>query len=319
MMSDQKIPENESSPAGDEEKLEFSDNPYAPETRRPEDIVRLFYVHDMPIIPVASKRGIILGILKKEDLISELSDIERAEKQKIDRFVTRLARKVTIDDLLPYGHIKEFVVINLFGEVLGKWPRIQLFNAVESFSRVDPEAEAEKVRDDQVLEWMIYLILEHIPRALYAVNSSGKTIFYNSIFEDVYTAMFKVDVDSAYIENTLKNPDKNELVSDGYGSSIHFYNTDLGIKYERVPLMSKGERAGYLIYIDSNGAPAAEDAEGQGEEKLDVLLSRVERERIVLALKRELRVEKAAKSLGISKKSLVSRMQRLGIHLNQPF
>ena len=61
------------------------------------------------------KRGILLGILSKEKVISELSDIERVNRQKIDDFITKVLRKMTLDDLLPLvGNIKEFVVINLF-------------------------------------------------------------------------------------------------------------------------------------------------------------------------------------------------------------
>ena len=44
--------------------VSFDESPYSPEIKKPEDIVRLFYVHNVPILPVVSKRGILLGILK---------------------------------------------------------------------------------------------------------------------------------------------------------------------------------------------------------------------------------------------------------------
>ena len=156
---------------------EFEENPFDHQNKRPEDVVRLFYLHDVPVIPVVSKRGMLLGILRKENVIAELSDIERVEKLKIDEFITRLAARMSFDDLLPYGKIKEFIVINIFGEEQGTWSRLQLFSACDTSRGSAPEAEIRKQQEDQALEWMIYLILEHIPRALYALNSNGSTIF----------------------------------------------------------------------------------------------------------------------------------------------
>lgn len=311
-------------PAEPDEKIEFQENPYDPENKRPEDIVRLFYVHDLPVIPVASKRGIILGILHKADVISELSDIERAEQTKIDKFVTRLARKTNLDQMLKYSHIKEFIVINLFGEVQGKWSRLQLFNAIESFK---PEAEsesevdeAEKSREEHVLEWMIYLILEHIPRGLYAVNSAGRTIFYNSLFEDYFNARYKSEVDSGFVENSLKDPDVNELVSDGKGSISHFFNTELQISYERIPLMSKGRKVGYLIFLKEDADSAFSDSEAsplKSGESLEDAVSHYEREIIVKAYKSTGSVKDTAEVLRINRRTLSSKMKKLGISIDE--
>src|SRR3990172_6812169 len=147
-------------------KKAFEENPFNPENRRPEDIVRLFYSRNVPIIPVVSKRGMLIGILKKEDVVAELSDIDRVAKMKVDEFVTRLAAKLPLDELLPYGQIKEFIVINIFGEEQGRWSRLQLFTASEIPERAAAAAEREagQQKEEQVLEGMIYLILEHIPR-----------------------------------------------------------------------------------------------------------------------------------------------------------
>ena len=179
-----------------EDLKEFQENPYDHHDKRPEDVVRLFYVHDVPVIPVVSKRGILIGVLRKESVISQLSDIERVEKLKIDEFITQLAGRMNFDDLLPYGKIREFVVINIFGEVQGTWTRLQLFSACENNKGTEHVEEVKKQQEDQALEWMIYLILEHVPRGLYAVNEKGKTIFYNSYFEDFFTEKFKKEVEA---------------------------------------------------------------------------------------------------------------------------
>ncbi|HON80198.1 MAG TPA: CBS domain-containing protein, partial [Spirochaetota bacterium] len=68
---------------------EFNENPYDPGKTKPEDIMRIFFVNNVPIIPVTSKSGLLIGILRKEDLVSELSDIERVRQQKTDQFISK--------------------------------------------------------------------------------------------------------------------------------------------------------------------------------------------------------------------------------------
>ena len=191
--------------------IELKENPYS-NTKGPEEIVRLFYSNNVPVLPVVSKRGILLGILLKEKVISELSDIERSVGRKIDDFIMKIIKKVSLDDLLPIvGNIKEFTVINLFGEVFGKWSRMELFAACEQIKIKMAEKEAEKQKEEQVLEWMIYLVLEHIPRPLYAVNKQGKTIFYNSYFEDLYIDNMGKDVDTQFVEKSLADSGQNDF------------------------------------------------------------------------------------------------------------
>jgi transcriptional regulator with PAS, ATPase and Fis domain len=310
-MSDKK----ETAPDG---KQAFEENPFNPENRRPEDIVRLFYTFDVPIIPVVSKRGILIGVLKKEDLVSELSDIERVEKMKVDDFVTRVAKKLTLDELLPYGSIKEFVVINIFGDIQGKWSRLQLFTASETPERSGAAAdrEADVQKEEQILEWMIYLILEHIPRALYAVNINGKTIFYNSHFEDLYRKHLKKDVDVAFVEESIKDPDKNELISGKKSDELMFFNRDLKIHYEKIPLMSKRKKVGFLLFC----TPVSDDKSASPipgidikSKSLDHIADAVERIVLVDLLKEKKDLAAVAKSLKISEKSLGHKMKKHGI------
>ena len=301
----------------------FEENPFSIENRRPEDIVRFFYVHNLPIIPVVSKRGILIGILKKEDVISELSDIGRVERVKTDEFVTRLARKMTLDELLPYGSIREFVVINIFGEEQGRWSRLQLFTASEMPERAASPGtgtEAGIQKEEQVLEWMIYLILQHIPRALYAVNTAGKTIFYNSHFEDLYRKKFKKDVDHEFIERTVGDAEKNELMSDKKGNELIFFNRDLGIHYEKIPLMSKRKKVGFLLYCSREAGDAAGSlipGVDTRSKSLDDIIGAVERLVLVDLLKNDNDSAAAAKSLRISQKSLTHKIKKHGIKLKK--
>ncbi len=299
-------------------KKAFEENPFNPDNRRPEDIVRLFYSYNVPIIPVVSKRGILLGILRKDDVVSELSDIERVERLKIDEFVTRLARKLTLDELLPYGEIKEFTVINLFGEVQGRWSRLQLFTASEAPEKapVSAESETDHQKEEQVLEWMIYLILEHIPRPLYALNIKGKTIFYNSHFEDLYRRHFKKDVDVEFVEKTVGDAEKNELMPGRKNDELMFFNGELALHYEKIPLMSKRKKVGYLLFCSKD----ADDGVGSlipgvdiTAKSLDDILGAAERLVLVDLLRDKNNPAAVAKSLKISQKSLAHKIKKHGI------
>lgn len=239
---------------------EFNENPYDPGKSKPEDIMRIFFINNVPIIPVTSKSGLLIGILRKEDLVSELSDIERVRQQKTDQFISKLTKKMTLDDLLPYvAKTREFTVINIFGEPQGRWSRLDLLEAAEKNSkRKLTDKEVEQQREEQVLEWIIYLILEHIPRALYALNQNGKTIFFNSHFEELYTNSMKSDIDVEIIEKSLNNPEKNDFFYRHKNEDIYFYNKDMDFYYEKVPLMNKDEKLGFLIFCDSlSGMPSS--------------------------------------------------------------
>lgn len=304
-----------------EEILELNENPYSPEGNKPEDVVRLFYSHNVPIIPVVSKRGILIGVMRKEDVVSELSDIERVEKLKIDKFITKLARKMSFDEMLHYGKIREFVTVNIFGEIQDKWSRIQLFTACENPRMPEGDKKEDETADhsdNQALEWMIYLILEHIPRPLYALNDDGRTIFYNSHFEDVYQKAFSNEVDTEFVEKSLKNSKKNDLVTGLSEEDIHFYNRDMNIFYEKIPMKSKGKKTGFLIYGNR-------DQEVSGVSKLagvnvkglplDDMLYTVERQFIVDTINDFDNISDAAKNLKISKPALQTKIKKFNIKI----
>lgn len=311
--------ENKDKKIEDSTLREFSENPFDVDSRRPEDVVRLFYIHDVPIIPVISKRGVLIGILRKESVISELSDIERVEKLKIDEFITRLAVKMNFDDLLQYGKIREFVVINIFGEVQGTWSRLQLFASCDS-GKISSHDEVKKQQEDQLLEWMIYHILEHIPRALYALNENGKTVFYNSLFEEIYEEKLKSEVDLSHAEKLFTDPSINELFSSFNEDELFFYNTELDVFYEKIPLMNNGRRVGFLIFCEKN-APQSRELRIPGvdlrDKSLTEMLEELERFFIVTTLKECRSLDKSAERLKITRQSLNSKIKKYNIDLEK--
>lgn len=304
---------------GKGELKEFRENPYDPEARKPEDVVRIFYMNNVPIVPVVSHRGILLGILRKDDVVAELSDIERASRSSIDTFITGLARKMPLDEVLTYvTKTREFVTINLFGEIQGTWSRLQLLAACESPRGAESmAADAAQDREKQAMEWMIYLILEHLPRALYALNERGSTIFYNSHFEELFEAALKREVDTAFVEKTLADAEKNEVHTRDDGSNEpYFYNKDMRLYYEKIPMTSAGRSVGYLIYCgrELNAPAAGKAARGGKKQTLAERLETTERAAIVGAFEKcGGDAAKAAGELGISRAALSARMKKLGI------
>jgi len=300
------------------ETKEFTENPFDHQNARPEDVVRLFYIHDVPIIPVVSKRGMLLGILKKQSIISELSDIERVEKLKIDEFITRNAVKMSFDDLLPFGKLREFVVINIFGEVQGKWSRIQLFTACDTLKGINQDNEVKKQQEDQVLDWMIYLILEHIPRALYAINEKNKTIFYNSHFEELHIEKYGTEVNVGKMEKLFSDPMKNELFSNADENDISFHNNELDIFYEKVPLISNEKKSGFLIFCNkkSSGSDALQiPGVDLREKSLQEIVEAFERHIIVEAIQKGKNLDESAEKLKLTRQMLNSKIKKFSIEV----
>ncbi len=74
----------------------------------------------------------------------------------------------------------------------------------------------------------------HIPRALYALNERGGSIFYNSHFEDCTKPRSGAMVDTAFVEMSIGDSEKNEVHSREDGSNEpYIYNRDMRIYNEK--------------------------------------------------------------------------------------
>jgi len=150
------------------------------------------------------------------------------------------------------------------------------------------------------------------------LNEAGKTIFYNSHFEEKYRKVMKKEVDIRIVEKTFKNPDKNELITAKRGGDIHFYNKDLKLYYERVPMISKNKKMGYLIFCGAETDDAREmkpyGADMKGK-SLGEMLSTLEKQILADALKNYGDAALAAESLRLSKKMFTTRVLKFGIKM----
>lgn len=297
----------------DDITLSLSANPYSPDGKSTSDIVRLFYVYNLKILPVVSKNGMLIGILKKDDLVSELSDIERSKKHSIDKFITRLAKKMSFEELLPHAVTEKFPVINIFGEEQKAWSRLQLLSAAERGG--DRPEEIRSQQNEKALEWIIYLILEHIPRALYAINDKGKTIFYNSYFENIYEAKKNADVDTDFMERSFANPGQNEPLPGGSLEEFIFYSRDLDCVYEKLPLMNKAKRVGYLMFFDKGSQVISFSEADMKSLSLEEALASAEKKFIAYKLSINKDLKTVSKELKISRQTLAGKIKKLGIDI----
>jgi hypothetical protein len=294
----------------------YEENPYDPARKTPEDVMRVFYQFNVPLLPVVSRRGMLIGVITKEAITAAMSDIDRAGAKKIDEFITAIAKKHTFEEIAPLlSKTDEFMSINIFGEVQGRLRRAELISLLEPGGKpFCSESEIEASRDKQAMEWMIYTILEYIPRALYALNAEGKTIFFNSHFEDNYRAVTgEEEVDHEKVEALVADEKLNRCsFGSGRDSTPIFFNSELKLSYEKVPMCSNGDVCGYLLYFGKGTASGASEKISLSE-RMDA----AERQIIV----NELRVSAgdlaaAAKNLTVSKAVLSKKIDKFGIVLD---
>lgn len=304
---------------------EFNENPFDPGRKVPADVMRIFYINDIPIVPVISKRNMLLGIITRKAITAEMSDIDRFSETKIDDFITKIAVKMKLDDILPYiTSSSDFVVINIFGDIVGKWSRLELIAACENtvFSKKESDDEIAQNKEQQTMEWMIYLILEHIPRALYAMNENGKTIFYNSHFEDaILKKTKKTEIDIKELEKSLNESKYNDYYfKDEKKEQMYFYNKKYDFYYERVAMNGSDKLLGYLIYCTTPVKEVASEITSivRSQSNHNKRMEEIERYLLVDSLNNcEMNLGKVVSKLGISRSSLSSKIKKYNINLEK--
>lgn len=301
---------------------EYEENPFDPNRKSPADVMRIFFQFNADIVPVISRRNILLGIITKESITAEMSDIARFSGVTIDKFISRISKKFSFDELIPHVSSKsEFTVINLFGEVQGSWTRLQLLAACENahLSKESPETETEAQIAEQRIQWMVYHVLEHIPRPLYAVNEKGKTVFYNLYFEDLYlNTTGKAEVDSEHAEKIFSDNKSLDVMTRPESGEIYFKSKETGWTYEKVPMKDHRDNInGYLYYFGKDISSSAANSIVSEGSTLISLLENSERSIIVNAIDScGGDPEAAARKLGVPKNSFLSKISKYGIRIS---
>ena len=300
------------------ELLEYESNPFDTTKKRAADIMRIFFERNVPLLPVVSRDNHLFGVITKPALTAAMSDIDNFDSVKIDSFVMKVAQKMEFEEVVSLiGNEKLFPVINIFGEEKGNWSRIDLLEAsdVTRMKKSDVNLEVQQNKEDAALEWMIYMILEHIPRPLYAVNQNGGTIFYNGLFEQLVCDVMNVfEPDVEYIEKSFANVALNDYFEGSHGEYC-FYNKELNLYYEKVPMKNDDKPVGYLIYCSRGLKEHADAGKGYQGGSFDDKVEAFERKLIVEALHEsgnDLKI--ATEILGISRSALQKKIKKLGIN-----
>ncbi|MBN2771637.1 MAG: hypothetical protein JXR90_13145 [Spirochaetes bacterium] len=300
------------------ELLEYESNPFDTTKKRAADIMRIFFERNVPLLPVVSRDNHLFGIITKPALTAAMSDIDNFDSVKIDAFVMKVAQKMEFEEVVALiGNEKLFPVINIFGEEKGNWSRIDLLEAsdVTRMKKNDVDLEVQQNKEDAALEWMIYMILEHIPRPLYAVNQNGGTVFYNGLFEQLVCERLDVfEPDVEYIEKSFADVTLNDYFEGSLGEYC-FYNKELDLYYEKVPMKNEGKSVGYLIYCSRGLKEHADAGTNQDAVSFDGKVEAYERKLIVDALHasgNELTI--TAEMLDISRSALQKKIKKLGIN-----
>ncbi|MDA3899156.1 MAG: hypothetical protein PF637_01415 [Spirochaetes bacterium] len=303
------------------ELLEYESNPFDTTKKRAADIMRIFFERGIVLLPVVSRNNHLFGIITKPALTAAMSDIDNFDSVKIDAFIMRVAVKMDFEQVVSLvANDKLFPIIDIFGEEKGSWSRIDLLEACDTtrLKRAEVEKEVRQNKDDAALEWMIYLILEHIPRPLYAINQNGATIFYNGLFEQLVCEAWDIfEPDVRRVEASFADVSQNDYF-EGAGGEYCFYNRELDLYYEKVPMKNDDSSVGYLIYCSRGLKEHAGDIRNPSDQTFDERVGEFERKLIVEALHNsDNSINETADLLSVSKTFLQKKMKKMGINVEK--
>lgn len=158
-----------------------------------ESLYRHFLLTRATHLPVISEAGELLGLLSKDRVHRELSDLGR-EREDLDQIPLDILETELHENLLLYfKESTQIPVIGLDGEKKDNWdkPRfLAAFTKLDSSQIRDPkleeiESKLEKKKENaDSVQWFMELILSHFPDGLIATDVTGSTVFYNETFEN---------------------------------------------------------------------------------------------------------------------------------------
>lgn len=187
-----------------------------------ESLYRHFLLTRASHIPVVNEKGELVGLLSKERVHRELSDLGK-EREDLDQIPIEILETELNESVILYFKESSLIpVIGIDGEKKDNWdkPRfLAAFTKLESKQIRDPkldsiESKLEKKKENlDSVQWFMELILSHFPDGLFATDVTGGTIFYNESFEkDILTKpLFDDSIKTA--EQYLHNLNKEVLAT----------------------------------------------------------------------------------------------------------
>ena len=320
-----------------------------------------FYSCELPYFPVieaeptpkvkgrrkkAPALGKLIGFLTRKDLDLWVSDLDRLgrEHKRIPREILNQGLSpAELLKLLPAG--QSIPVLNSEGAKVAFWNESELIQAMGQLPRQSslerpphPQATSEQGklkllsqgRNDcspvsENSRWLGNLLLRALPWPLYACDLQGKTLFFNSSFEEQILRKAK-------IKNSLQRAEKylmeivRKLLAQSFmedsqsrypHAALSTYDHSLSHYIRIVNLEEEGHLHGYLLVFQESEDPGFINevkrhlASGSS---LDEIIDEIERRIIFNALgSNGKNISHTAKALGIKRSTLQNKIQRLKI------
>ncbi|TGM47939.1 transcriptional regulator [Leptospira biflexa] len=309
-----------------------------------ESLYRHFLLTRATHIPVTNEKGDLVGLLSKDRVHRELSDLGK-EREDLDQIpIDILETELNESVILYFKETSLIPVIGLDGEKKETWdkPRfLAAFTKLESKQIRDPkldsiETKLEKKKENlDSIQWFMELILSHFPDGLIATDVTGGTIFYNESFEkDILTkSLFDDSIETAekYLHNlnreVLASYLKEHDLSMGKEADTNVLTTmlpDLQSQVRIITLKKEKKVVGFLYHFArsvggfGNGKGKSEfpdlDLAFHSKLPLETVLAEMEAHYIHKSLQRNSQnISHAASELGIPRTTLQNRIRFLNL------
>lgn len=309
-----------------------------------ESLYRHFLLTRATHIPVINEKGDLVGLLSKDRVHRELSDLGK-DREDLEQIPLSILDTELSESLVLYFKESPLIpVIGLDGEKKDNWdkPRfLASFTKFESKQIRDPklegiESKLEKKKENlDSVQWFMELILSHFPDGLFATDVTGGTIFYNESFEkDVLTkSLFDDSIETAekYLHNlnreVLATYLKEHDLSLGKEAETNVLTTmlpDLQSQVRIITLKKDKKVVGFLYHFSSttNGFSSGKtksqfpdlDLAFQSKLPLETILTEMEAHYIHKSLQRNSQnISHSATELGIPRTTLQNRIRFLNL------
>lgn len=307
-----------------------------------ESLYRHFLLTKATHLPVISEDGELLGLLSKDRVHRELSDLGR-EREDLDEIPLDILENELHENLLLYfKESTQIPVIGLDGEKKDNWDKPRFLAAFTRFDSInvrDPkleeiESKLEKKKENaDSVQWFMELILSHFPDGLLATDVNGSTIFYNETFENniLTKPLFRDSLQLAekYLHNLnrevlatyLKGHDLT-LGKDADTNVLHTNITELRTNLRIITLKKEKKVVGFLYHFSPSnfagpsGTGNSEfpnmDEAFRSKLPLESVLEEMEAHYIHKSLKRNSNnISHAATELGVPRTTLQNRIRFL--------
>ncbi|EMY68198.1 helix-turn-helix domain-containing protein [Leptospira vanthielii] len=307
-----------------------------------ESLYRHFLLTRATHLPVISEEGELLGLLSKDRVHRELSDLGR-EREDLDEIPLEILETELHENLLLFfKESTQIPVIGLDGEKKDNWdkPRfLAAFTKLDSSHIRDPKLEEieskleRKKENADSVQWFMELILSHFPDGLIATDVTGSTVFYNETFENqiLTKPLFRDSLQLAekYLHNLnrevlatyLKDHDMS-LGKDADTSVLYTNITELRVTLRIVTLKKEKKVFGFLYHFspssftNSLGNGQSEfpnlDEAFRSKLPLESVLEEMEAHYIHKSLKRNSNnISHTATELGVPRTTLQNRIRFL--------